>query len=101
MRRIRLLAAVAVLGLTSAMLGIAPPAGAATALAGHAGELHAAAVQAPPPQTEVFTLPNYNSHYCLGITNGEDNADAIQRDCTGSADELWNVGAEDGTSGYY
>jgi hypothetical protein len=91
-RRIRSLAVVAVLSLTSIIAGIS-----ASAVAG-AGELHMAA--APPAGT--FSLQNYNSpHYCLGITGGEDNAAAIQWNCNGAPDQTWHRGNENGTSGYY
>jgi hypothetical protein len=98
MRRIRLLIAGAVLGVAGIMAGIATPAVAATGPGSRAGELNAA-LSLPPGGT--FSLANYNSDDCLGIASGEDNTGSIQWDCTGAVDQTWNLGQEDGTSGYY
>jgi hypothetical protein len=51
--------------------------------------------------TGTFSLENYNSHECLGIAGGADDANAIQWDCNGAPDQTWHIGQEDGASGYY
>jgi hypothetical protein len=48
-----------------------------------------------------FKLVNYYSSWCAGVASGEDNTGAIQWGCTAAVDQTWNLGAEDGTTGYY
>jgi hypothetical protein len=81
MRRIRLLAAVVVLGLTSTMLGMA----AVTA--------PAASAQPPPcAGTSYFCILNVNSHLCLGIAGGKQDAEAVQYTCEAVANQEWYLG---------
>jgi len=95
MSGIRLRAALALLG-ACVLLGLATTAGADVA----AGPQLRAAAQAPPVKG-TLTLFNDNSSLCLGITDGKDDADAVQEDCNNAIDQIWNAGTEYGNSGYY
>lgn len=101
MRRIRLLAAVAVLGGTCAMLGAAAPG--AVAAPAHASLSARAAGANVWPQYAVWSLKNYNSHYCLNIGRNRDGYDtaALQMPCVGGNAQDWTEDPEYGSTGYY
>jgi hypothetical protein len=98
MRRLGLLPAVAAIGVASTVLGLATPAVGVTAL-GMNAKLAQAGVQALP--TGTFSLYNYNSDQCLGITGGADDAAAIQWDCNKSPDQTWHIGQNSGGNSVY
>ena len=81
MRRIRLLAAVAVLGVTSTILGMA----AVTAPAASAQPL-------PCAGSTYGCIVNVNSHLCLGIAGKKQDAEAVQYTCEAVANQEWYMG---------
>jgi len=76
--------------------GTSSPAG-ATGTAGNV--LLAEHVAASDTAAAGAQITNYNSHLCLGISGGRDNAPAIQWRCDGSPNQAWKWGSGYGDSG--
>jgi Ricin-type beta-trefoil lectin domain len=103
-RRIRLLTPVSVLCLAGSMLSMAAaPAGAASASrnVGWAARESISAIHGRRAGTATaFTIHNLNSGLCLGISGGRDNAPAVQWNCNGHPDQIWQAGSAYGNTGF-
>lgn len=61
-----------------------------------------ATAAAPASAVPGVYVVNYNSGLCLGIAGDKNDADAVQWDCNGHADQIWHWGSQNSSyPGWY